>query len=152
MARTMLNEYDLPTYFWVEAINRSCYILNRVSKRPILNKTPYELWNGKTPNISYFRVFGWKYYILNIEDYLGKFASKTDVGIFLGYSNSSKAYRVFNKRTLVVEESMHVTFDESSKLDLVKGSVSCDRIVGDLDKLNIGGSEIQKELNKNDQP
>ena len=124
MARTMLNEYDLPTYFWAEAINTSCYILNRVSKRPILNKTPYELWNSKTPNISYFRVFGCKCYILNTKDYLGKFASKMDVGVFLGYSNSSKAYRVFNKRTLVVEESMHVTFDETSKLDLVKGCVS----------------------------
>ena len=43
MARTMLNEYSLPTYFWAEAINTSCYILNRVSKSPILNKTPYEL-------------------------------------------------------------------------------------------------------------
>ena len=148
MARTMLNEYDLPTYFWVEAINTSCYILNRVSKRPILNKTPYELWNGKTPNISYFRVFGCKCYILNTKDYLGKFASKTDVGIFLGYSNSSKAYRVFNKRTLVVEESMHVTFDETSKLDLVKGS-SCVDFVGEFEKLNIGEEEPQslKELN-----
>ncbi|KAH9697387.1 hypothetical protein KPL71_023585 [Citrus sinensis] len=47
-------------------------------------------------------------------DNLGKFDPKSDVGIFLGYSNSSKAYRVYNKRTLVVEESMHVTFDESN--------------------------------------
>ncbi|KAH9677496.1 hypothetical protein KPL71_025392 [Citrus sinensis] len=47
-------------------------------------------------------------------DNLGKFDPKSDVGIFLGYSNSSKAYRVYSKRTLVVEESMHVTFDESN--------------------------------------
>lgn len=51
---------------------------------------------------------------MNTKDNLGKFDSKSDVGIFLGYSNSSKAYRVYNKRTLVVEESMYVTFDESN--------------------------------------
>ena len=82
MARTMLNEYSLPSYFWAEAINTSCYISNRVLKRPFLNKTPYELWKGKAPNISYFRVFGCKCYILNTKDYLGKFAFKTDVGVF----------------------------------------------------------------------
>ncbi|KAH9686494.1 hypothetical protein KPL70_014367 [Citrus sinensis] len=49
-----------------------------------------------------------------VKDNLGKFDPKSDVSIFLGYSNSSKAYRVYNKRTLVVEESMHVTFDESN--------------------------------------
>ena len=103
-----------------------------------MNKTSYELWKGKAPNISYFRVFGCKCYILNTKDYLGKFASKTDVGVFLGYSTSSKTYKVFNKRTLVVEESIHVTFDETSKLDLVKGSVSCDDVVGGLEELNIG--------------
>ena len=55
--------------------------------------------------------FGCKYFILNTKDNLGKFDSKSDVGIFLGYSTTSKAfYRVFNKRTLAVEESMHVFF------------------------------------------
>ena len=49
MARTMLNEYSLPTYFCVEAINTSCYILNRVSKRPILNKTPMSYGMVKHP-------------------------------------------------------------------------------------------------------
>ena len=122
-------------------------------KRPILNKTPYELWNGKTPNISYFRVFGCKCHILNTKDYLGKFASKTDEQIFLGYSTSSKAYRVFNKRNLIIEESMHGTFDKSSKLDLLKGSVSSDVIVGDLDMLNLRGDDGQNEseLDKNNE-
>ena len=51
MARTMLHEYNLPLYFWTEAVNTSCYISNRVSKRPILNKTSYELWNNRKPKI-----------------------------------------------------------------------------------------------------
>ncbi|KAH9783400.1 Integrase catalytic domain-containing protein [Citrus sinensis] len=114
MARTMLNENSLPKYFWAEAVNTACYVLNRVLIRHNLNKTPYELWKDRKPNIGYFKVFGCKCFVLNTKDNLGKFDPKSDVGIFLGYSNSSKAYRVYNKRTLVVEESMHVTFDETN--------------------------------------
>ncbi|KAH9768815.1 Integrase catalytic domain-containing protein [Citrus sinensis] len=114
MARTMLNENSLPKYFWAEAVNTTCYVLNRMLIRPNLDKTPYELWKDRKPNIGYFKVFGCKCFVLNTKDNLGKFDPKSDVGIFLGYSNSSKAYRVYNKRTLVVEESMHVTFDESN--------------------------------------
>ena len=114
MARTMLHEYSLPLYFWAEAVSTLCYISNRVFKRSILNKTYYELWNNRKPKISYLRVFGCKCFILNTKDNLGKFDSKDDERIFLGYSTSSKAYRVFNKRTLVVEESMHVVFYESN--------------------------------------
>ncbi|KAH9753250.1 Integrase catalytic domain-containing protein [Citrus sinensis] len=114
MARTMLNENSLSKYFWAEAVNTACYVLNRVLIRPNLNKTPYELWKDRKPNIDYFKVFGYKCFVLNTKDNLGKFDPKSDVGIFLGYSNSSKVYRVYNKRTLVLEESMHVTFDESN--------------------------------------
>ena len=110
MARTMLNEKTLPQYFWAEAVNTACYVLNRVLIRPSLDKTPYELWKNKKPNIGYFKVFGCKCFILNTKENLGKFDSKLDIGIFLGYLSFSKAYIVFNKRTLVVEESMHVIF------------------------------------------
>ncbi|KAM6597070.1 hypothetical protein CsatA_007594 [Cannabis sativa] len=114
MAMSMLNEISLPKYFWAEAVNTSCYILNRVFIRPNMNKTPYELWKGRKPNIGYFKVFGCKCYILNTKDNLGKFDAKSDVGIFIGYSTHSKAYRIYNKRTNVVEESIHVAFDETN--------------------------------------
>ncbi|KAL8093193.1 hypothetical protein AgCh_035182 [Apium graveolens] len=113
MASTMLNEYHRPKYFWAEAMSTACHILNRVLLRPIKKKTPYELYFGKTPKLSYFRVFGSKCFRLNSKEYLKKFDSKSDEGIFLGYSNNSKAYRVFNLKSLVVEESMNVAFDES---------------------------------------
>ena len=77
-------------------------------------KTPYELWKNKKPNINYFKVFGCNCLILNTKDNLGKFDAKSDVGNFLGYSTSSKAFRVFNKITMVVEEFIHVIFDESN--------------------------------------
>ena len=106
-----------------EAVNTSCYVLNRVLLRPILKKTPYELWKNKKPNISYFKFFGSKCFILNIKDNLGKFDAKSDVGLFLGYSTSSKDFRVFNKRTMVVEESIHVIFYESNNSFQGKDSV-----------------------------
>ncbi|KAH9648550.1 Integrase catalytic domain-containing protein [Citrus sinensis] len=139
MARTMLNENALPKYFWAEAVNTACYVLNRVLIRPNLNKTPYELWKDRKPNIGYFKVFGCKCFVLNTKDNLGKFDPKSDVGIFLGYSNSSKAYRVYNKRTLVVEESMHVTFDESNPS-------STEKVVVDDD----AGEQEQEEEASND--
>ncbi|KAH9734859.1 Integrase catalytic domain-containing protein [Citrus sinensis] len=126
MAMTMLNENALPKYFWAKAVNTACYVLNRMLIRPHLNKTPYELWKDRKPNIGYFKIFGCKCFILNTKDNLGKFDPKSDVGIFLRYSTSSKAYRVYNKRTLVVEESMHVTFDESNPSSAEKGVVNDD--------------------------
>jgi len=88
--------------------------LNRVVIWPIVKKTPYELFKGRKLNISHLKVFGYKCFILNNgKDNFGKFDSKTDEGIFLGYSLHSHAYRVNNRRTMVVEESMHVAFDET---------------------------------------
>ena len=131
MAQKIHKEYDLPSYFWAEAVNTACYVSNRVFKRPLTNKTSYELWKGRKPKISYFRVFGCKCFILNTKDNLGKFDSKTDEGIFLGYATNSKPYRIFNKRSLVVKESMHVVFDETSTLD--PGRVVVDDLVGSMD-------------------
>ena len=61
--------------------------------------TPYEIWKGKKPNVRYFHIFGSMCYILNDHEHLGKFDSKSDQGVFLGYSNNSRAYRVYNMRT-----------------------------------------------------
>ena len=115
MTRTILNEHSLPKYFWAKAVNTTCYVMNRVLVRPLLSKTPYKLWNNKKPNVSYFKVFKCKCFILNEKDMLGKFDAKSDEGIFLSYSSISKAFHIFNKRTLVIEESIHVVFNEVSK-------------------------------------
>ena len=117
MGRTILCENSLSKYFWAEAVNTSFYVLIQILFRKILNKTPYELWKDKKPNVLYFWAFECKYFVLNNnKDNLGKFDAKADEGIFLGYSIHSKAYRVYNKRTLVVEESVHVTFDEQNSI------------------------------------
>ena len=83
--------------------------------RPILNKTPYELFKGRRSVLSHLKVFGCKCFILNNgKESLGKFDAKADEGVFLGYATQSRAYRVYNKRLMTVEESMHVDFDETN--------------------------------------
>jgi hypothetical protein len=77
MSRTMLNEHNLPQYFWAEDVNTVCYIINRTIIRNTLNKTPYELWNNRKPNVGYFKVFGCKCFVLNDRDILGKFDAKS---------------------------------------------------------------------------
>nr|GEZ89197.1 hypothetical protein [Tanacetum cinerariifolium] len=77
------------------------------------NKTPYELLLGKTPSIGIMRPFGYLVTILNTLDYLGKFDGKADEGFLVGYSISSKAFRVFNSRTRIVQETLHINFLEN---------------------------------------
>jgi len=80
----------------------------------LLEKTPYELLHGRKPNISLFRVFGCKCYILKKGTRLGKFDSRCDEGFLLGYSTTSKAYRVWNNASGLVEEVHDVQFDETN--------------------------------------
>ncbi|GJV00216.1 putative ribonuclease H-like domain-containing protein [Tanacetum coccineum] len=111
-ARTILADSFLPILFWAEAVNTACYVLNRVLVIKPQNKTPYELSIGNSPSISFMRPFGCPLTILNILDSLGKFDGKSDEGYLLGYSTSSKAFRVYNKRTKMVEENLHINFLE----------------------------------------
>jgi len=108
----IIHENNLAKHFWAEAVNTTCYVQNRIYIRPILEKTAYELFKGRIPNISYFHQFGCTCYILNNKLYLKKFDAKVQRGIFLGYSERSKAYIVYNSETLCVEESMNVKFDD----------------------------------------
>ncbi|GJY73914.1 putative ribonuclease H-like domain-containing protein [Tanacetum coccineum] len=116
VARTMLVDSKLPTTFWAEAVNTACYVQNRVLVVKPYNKTPYELFRGRTPAISFMKPFGCHVTILNTLDYLGKFDGKLDEGFFVGYSLNSKAFRVYNIRTRKVEESFHIRFLEDKPI------------------------------------
>lgn len=113
MARAMLCGNSVPSGFWAEAINTACYVINRVYVKPKTKTTPYEILKGKTPNLSHMHVFGCLCYILNDKEHLGKFEARSDVGMFLGYSVNSSAYRVFNQRTKFVGDNVNVVFDDS---------------------------------------
>ncbi|GJR79874.1 putative ribonuclease H-like domain-containing protein [Tanacetum coccineum] len=115
-ARTMLADSRLPTTFWAEAVSTACYVQNRVLVVKPHNKTPYELFRGFKPALSFMRPFGCHVTILNTLDNLGKFDGKSDEGFFVGYSLSSKAFRVYNTRTRRVEENLHIGFLENKPM------------------------------------
>ncbi|GKB02004.1 putative ribonuclease H-like domain-containing protein, partial [Tanacetum coccineum] len=120
-ARTMLADSFLPNTFWAEAVSTACYVLNRVLVTKPQNKTPYELITGKIPIISYIRPFGCHMTILNTIDQLGKFEEKSDEGFLVGYSQISKAFRVYNLETKRVEENLHINFLENKPNVVGKG-------------------------------
>ncbi|GKD42850.1 ribonuclease H-like domain-containing protein [Tanacetum coccineum] len=113
-AMTMLVDSKLSTTFWAEAVNTACYVQNRVLVVKPHNKTPYKLFHGRTPTLSFMRPFRCPVTILNTIDHLGKFDGKADEGFFVGYSLNSKAFRVFNSRTRIVEENLHIRFSENT--------------------------------------
>jgi hypothetical protein len=120
MVKIILKEFDTPKCFWVKAVNTFCYILNRVTLKPELKKTPFKLWRDRKPNILYFKVLDLKFFTLNTKDNFDKFDSKSNIDIFRGYSFFSKAYKVYNNRILCLEESMHVAFEESQNDKIIK--------------------------------
>ena len=117
----MLHNKDVVRNLWGEAVNTACHTVNRVYFKPSTKKTPYELWKGRKPNVKYFRIFGSTCIILKDREIVGKFDSWCDEGIFLGYSSTSKAYRVYNKRTMKVMEIVNVVIDESLDSGFEKG-------------------------------
>ncbi|GJT00344.1 putative ribonuclease H-like domain-containing protein [Tanacetum coccineum] len=115
-ARTMLVDSKLPTTFWAEAVSTACYVQNRVLIVKPHNKTPYELFRGIKPAIGFMKPFGCHVTILNTLDKLGKFDGKSNEGFFVGYSLSSKAFRVYNIRTRKVQENLHIGFLENKPM------------------------------------
>nr|GEZ16111.1 hypothetical protein [Tanacetum cinerariifolium] len=112
-ARTLLADSLLYIPFWAKAVNTACYVQNRVLVTKPHNKTPYELLHGRLPSIGFMRPFGFPITILNTLDHLGKFQGKVDEGFLVGYSVCSKAFRVFNSRTHIVQETLLVNFMEN---------------------------------------
>jgi hypothetical protein len=114
MVRTMLGEYKTPERFWSEAVNTTFHAINRLYLHRLLKKTSYELLTGNKPNVSYFRVFGSKCYILVKKGRHLKFARKAIEEFLLGYDSNTKAYRVFNRSSGLVEVSSDIVFDETN--------------------------------------
>nr|GEV23718.1 ribonuclease H-like domain-containing protein [Tanacetum cinerariifolium] len=113
-----------------EAVNTACYVQNRVLVVKPHNKTPYELFRGRTPALSFMRPFGCHVTILNTLDHLEKFDRKSDDGFFVRYSLTNKAFRVCNIRTRKVKENLHIRFLESKPI--IAGINSNDFVDGSL--------------------
>nr|GFB17285.1 retrovirus-related Pol polyprotein from transposon TNT 1-94 [Tanacetum cinerariifolium] len=102
----------VPLFFWAEAIATACFTQNRSLVIPRHEKTPYHIIKNQKPSVKFFHIFGSTCYIVRDGENLDKIKEKGDDCIFVGCSTQSRAYRVFNKRTRVIMESIHVNFDE----------------------------------------
>ncbi|GJR23397.1 putative ribonuclease H-like domain-containing protein [Tanacetum coccineum] len=121
-ARTMLANSKLPTTFWAETVNTACYVQNKVP-------------------------FGCPVTILNTIDHLGKFDGKAGEGFFIRYSLNSKAFRLFNSRTRIVEENLHIRFSESTQSNGFAGTKASDNVDS---KISHGdGSKPSSDSGKN---
>nr|GEU90000.1 hypothetical protein [Tanacetum cinerariifolium] len=125
-ARTMLSAAKVPLFFWAEAIATSCFTQNRSLIIPRHEKTLYHIIDDRKPSIRFFHIFGTLCYIVRDGENLDKMKEKGDACIFVGYSTQSRAYRVFNKRTRVIVETIHVNFYELPYMasDHVTGTVT----------------------------
>jgi hypothetical protein len=139
----------------LEAVNKACHAINRLYLHRLLKKTSYELLTGNKPNVSYFRVFGSKCYILVKKGRHSKFAPKAIEGFLLGYYSNTKAYRVFNKSSGLVEVSSDVVFDETNgspreKVDL--DDIDEDEVSTAAMRTMAIGDVRPQELQEQDQP
>ncbi|GKF62904.1 retrovirus-related pol polyprotein from transposon TNT 1-94, partial [Tanacetum coccineum] len=115
-ARTMLIFSKASMFLWAEVVATACYTKNRSLIHTRHYKTPYELVHDKKPDLTFFRVFGALCYPTNDSEDLGKLQPTADIGIFVGYAPSRKRYRIYNKRTRRIMETIHIQFDELTKL------------------------------------
>nr|GEU77901.1 ribonuclease H-like domain-containing protein [Tanacetum cinerariifolium] len=120
-ARIILANSKLPITFWAEAVNTACYVQNRVLVTKPHNKTLYELLQGRTPALGFIRSFGCPVTILNTIDHLDKFDEKANEGFFVGFLLNSNAFRVFNSRTRIVEETLHIRFSKYTSNNVGSG-------------------------------
>nr|GEW40630.1 putative ribonuclease H-like domain-containing protein [Tanacetum cinerariifolium] len=148
-SRTMLADSKLPITFWAEAVNTPCYVQNRVLVIKPHNKTPYELFLGRKHALSFMRPFGCPVIILNTIDHIGKFDGKANE-FFIGYSTNSKAFRVFNNRTRIVKENLHVKFWATAKAKNINGEAQIHAKV-DEKKVIISKATIMRDLKFEDE-
>ncbi|GJT27912.1 retrovirus-related pol polyprotein from transposon TNT 1-94 [Tanacetum coccineum] len=116
-------------FYGHEAINTAGYTQNCSLIRLRYNKTPYELMQDKKPDLSFFYVFGALCYPINDNDDLGKLDAKVDIDIFVGYTPAKKAFRIYNKRTRKIIETVHVTLDELHGLHSMTPATSISGLV-----------------------
>nr|GEU77584.1 Gag-Pol polyprotein [Tanacetum cinerariifolium] len=115
-ARTMLSAAKVPLFFWAKAIATTCFPQNRSLVIARHEKTPYHIINGWKPFVKFFHTFCSLCYIIKDDENLDKMKEKSDACIFVGYSTQSRAYRVYNKRTRLTIETIHVNLDELPKM------------------------------------
>ncbi|GJX78098.1 retrovirus-related pol polyprotein from transposon TNT 1-94 [Tanacetum coccineum] len=123
-ARTMLSAYKLPLSFWAEAVATACYTQNRSIIISTHGKTAYHIINDMKPTIKHLHIFGCICYLTRDGEYLDKMKEKGDPCVMVGYSTQLMRYRVYNKRTRLIVESIHIRFDEIQEMASAENNTS----------------------------
>nr|GEU36139.1 integrase, catalytic region, zinc finger, CCHC-type, peptidase aspartic, catalytic [Tanacetum cinerariifolium] len=141
-ARTMLIYAQALLFLWAEAVATACFTQNRSIIRLRHRKTPYELLHNKLPDLSFLYVFGALCYPTNDSKNLGKLQPKADIGIFIGYALTKKLFRIYNRRTKRIVETIHVDFDELTKM--ASEQRSSGPALNDMNPATISSGLVQK--------
>lgn len=115
-ARCLLFESNLDKKFWAEVVNTAVYLQNRIVKTGLNNRTPYELWTNKKPNLSHIRIFGSTVMMHIPKEKRRKWDKKSEKCILVGYPNHVKGYRIYNLTTRTITTSRDVIIIEKNKL------------------------------------
>nr|GEW51822.1 reverse transcriptase domain-containing protein [Tanacetum cinerariifolium] len=121
-ALTMLIYTQAPLFLWAEAVAIACYTQNRSIIRLRHGKTPYEILHNKLHDLSFLHVFGALCYPTNDSENLGKLQPKADIGVFISYAPTKKAFWIYNRCTRRIVETIHLEFDELTIMDSKQSS------------------------------
>ena len=110
--KAMIHDQDLPMHLWAEATGTTVYVQNRSPHQAIGNKTPEEVFLGEKPEVSHLRIFGCPVFIHVPKEKRTKLELSGRKGIFVGYSETSKAFRIYIPSFKQIQTSRDVTFNE----------------------------------------
>eukprot|EP01018_Ginkgo_biloba_P000237 Gb_33365 [translate_table: standard] len=111
----MLKSKNLPNDYWAEAMEIVVYILNHSPIKPVKNITPKKAWSGHKPSVTHFRVFSYVAYVHILDKKRKKLDAKSELCIFMGYSEETKGYRFYNPMTKQLIISRDVLFNEGGE-------------------------------------
>ena len=139
-ARAMMCDQDLPALLWAKVVGTAVYLQNRCHHAILDQKTPEEVFTGEKPDVGHLRIFGWTVYVHVPKEKRTKMDPSEKKGIFVEYSKTSKAYRIYVPGQRQIEVSRDVTFDEDaaflrsreSHLDVVTEEPEAPKDVEDL--------------------
>ena len=131
MVRSMLKAKHLPNEYWAEAVNCAAYILNGCPTKVVMNRVPKEAWSGIKQHVTHMKFFGCVAYARVPDQLRNKLDSKGEKCIFVGYSDESNTYKLYNPSTknVIISKDVHFIEEEDwdgslEKMVNVKTSVS----------------------------
>jgi hypothetical protein len=116
MARALLNQRRMPAEFWGEVVVTAVYLQNRLPTKSLAGRTPYEAWHGRKPVVNHLRVFGCRSFVKQLG-HVDKLADQSHVGVFIGYAEGPKAYRILDPAARQLCTARDIVFDEARGWD-----------------------------------